>query len=181
MSTVEWTLVFTGLGAVAAFIAAVGVWWAARTFKFNTWLKAQEIYTDDKFTESRETILSGYPVVLQNPSEDDKKHALRVCRKMDELAHLKWYVGKKKIIESWGHQMGKSWIILEKFVSDVRTQDGYLKKWKAFEYLAEEAITKYDLRKLSITLWQSKRDMLRITHELLQIKRDMSQMKRGLW
>ena len=135
-----WTLVIAGLGAVAAIIAVVGVWWAARTFKFNTWLKAQAIYTADKFTESREAILSGYPVVLRVPlSVDDKKHALRVCRKMDELAWLRHYgLSDRKILEAWGKPMGKAWIVLEKVIEEQRSVDA--EKWKNFEEIAIKAI-----------------------------------------
>ena len=141
----DWTFYFTGLGAVAAFIAAVGVWWAARTFKFNTWLKAQEIYTDDEFTKSREAILSGYPVVLQNPNDDYKKHALRVCRKMDELAWLRHYgLSDRKILEAWGLQMGKAWVVLEEVIRE--QQSVHEKKWGNFEYLADIAIRENNLR-----------------------------------
>ena len=143
-----WTLVLTGLRTLATVIAAGGVVYAVKTFMFNTWLKAQAIYTDEEFRKARKVVFAHFGFNKGNPPTFDgpeKEQALIVCRKMDELAHLKWYVSKKKIIETWGHQMGKSWIILEKLVGDVRTQDRYLKKWKAFEGLAKEAITKYGL------------------------------------
>lgn len=145
-----WTLVFTGLGGLAAVVAAGGVVYAAKTFRFNTWLKAQAIYTDAEFGEARGTVFSYFGFDKENPPTFDgreKDHALLVCRRMDELARLKWYVGKEKIIEVWGHQMGKSWIILEKLVDNVRIEDGFEKKWKAFEDTAKEAIEKYNLKK----------------------------------
>ena len=137
----DWTFYFTGLGAIAALIAAVGVWWAARTFKFSTWLKAQAIYTDKDFYNARKAIFSNYPneLVFTDELKDD---AILVCQKMDELAHLKWYVGEEKIIKEWGHQMAKAWKMLEKFVECVRNEEGYLKKWKAFEDLAKKAAKK---------------------------------------
>ena len=143
-----WTLVLTGLRTLATVVVAGGVYFAVKTFRFNTWLKAQAIYTDKEFYKARGTVFEHFGFDKGNPPTFDgleKEHALLVCQKMDELAHLKWYVGEKKIMETWGYQMGKSWIILEKLVGDVRTRDRYLKKWKAFEGLAKKAITKYGL------------------------------------
>ena len=82
----------------------------------------------------------------------EKDHALLVCRKMDELAHLKSYVGEEKIIEVWGIPMGKSWMILgETVVKDERNKDkrnkSPEKKWNAFQHLAEKAIEKHNLKK----------------------------------
>ncbi len=140
-------LVFTGLGATAAIIGAGGIVYAAWTFRFNTWLKAQEIYMDKEFREAREKVL-GYFGCKEKPAFIDKmrEHALLVCRKMDELARLEWYVDKEKIIETWGIPMGKSWIILEKLVHDKRKHDNNENKWDAFKKIGEEAAQKYNLR-----------------------------------
>lgn len=144
-----WTLVFTGLGAAAAIIGAGGIIYALKTFKFNTWLKAQAIYMDKEFYEARKTVLAHFEGFNKNNpptfTAQDRDDALLVCRKMDELARLTPYIKKEKIIETWGTPMGKSWIILEKLVDDVRTQDVNLKKWKAFKDMAKEAIKKYNL------------------------------------
>ena len=61
---------------------------------------------------------------------------------MDELARLEPYVGKEKIIEVWGHQIGKSWIVLEKVVDDERKKDKSSEKWKAFKDMGEETVKK---------------------------------------
>lgn len=144
-----WTLVFTALSAVAAAVGAFGILYALKTFRFNTWLKAQAIYMDKEFYEARKTVLERFEGCNKNNpptfTPKDKDDALIVCRKMDELARLTPYIKKEKIIETWGNPMGKSWIILEKLVDDVRTQDKNLKKWKAFQRLAEKANEKYNL------------------------------------
>jgi hypothetical protein len=154
-----WTLVLTGLRTLATVIAAGGVYFAVKTFRFNTWLKAQVIYTDQEFYKARETVLSHFGFEEESPptfSNQNKDQALLVCRKMDELAHLKWYVGKKKIIETWGLQMGKSWMILKKLVDEVRRQDTHPEKWNAFERFAKIAIKKYSLKKLNQKLAANK-------------------------
>ena len=144
-----WTLGFTALSAIATAVGAFGIIYALKTFRFNTWLKAQAIYMDKEFCEARKTVLSNFPFDKSNPptfTAQNRDKALLVCRKMDELAHLKSYLGEKKIIKVWGIAMGKSWMILKETV--VKDELTHGKKWIAFQRLAEKAIKKYDLETL---------------------------------
>ena len=153
------TLVFTGLGAIAAIIGAGGILWAVRSFKFNTWLAAQKIYMDQEFYEARKTVLSKFPFDEKNPptfSGAKEDQALFVCRKMDEFAHLTSYVGEEKIIEVFGSPMGKAWMILKETVKKECGRASHPKKWDAFKHLAEKAIGKHNLEELNRELWQHK-------------------------
>lgn len=145
------TLVFRGLSAIAAIIGAGGIVYAVKTFKFNTWLKAQAIYVNNEFYNARKDILSHFGFKAPVPSrigQGDEESAILVCQKMDELARLKSYVGKKEIIETWGIPMGKSWMILRETVLAERKQS-HDRKWDAFQRLAEIAIKKYNLEELN--------------------------------
>lgn len=154
INATEVTLFFSTLGAIAAVVGAYGIIWAARAFKFNTWLRAQEIYMDNKFYEARESVFGNWdeanrqPKANASPPDND---ARLVCQKMDELARLADYLGEEKMIEVWGFQMAKSWLILKKFVKAKREKDGF-NKWDAFERLTKKAITKYNLPQLPAAL-----------------------------
>lgn len=141
---------WTAVGAIAAFIAASGVWLAVRQIKFGGWLKAQEIFTHQNFIDAREEILKHFGYDNSIPSrigETDEKSAKLVCRKMDELARLKSYLGKDTIIKTWGYPLGKSWMILKATVEQERI--GHSGKWDAFQHLGDAAVKKLDLETLN--------------------------------
>ena len=150
-----WTLVFVGFGAIAALIGAivaligvVAARCAVKTFEFNTWLKAQEIYTNPDFYKAREAVLSSWDFGQTYPANIrgyERKNAILVCQRMDELARLEPYLKEEKIIGAWGRPMGKSWLILEKFVIKGEREKDDNKKWTPFEELAGKAIKKYNL------------------------------------
>ena len=165
----EWTLFFRALTAIAACVGAVGIYYAARTFRyaaktfrFNTWLKAQAIYVEDKeFYDARTYVLNKFGFDKNNPptfnSETEREYALLVCRKMDELARLIPYVKREKIIETWGVPMGKSWMILENFIIDeINREAPHIMKWTPFEDLCKEAVEKYNLRDWNEQQYQEK-------------------------
>jgi hypothetical protein len=88
--------------------------------------------------------LSRFPFILQNPNDADKKHALRVCRKMDELAWLRHYgLSDREILEAWGNPMGKAWIVLGEVITE--QQSGDSEKWRNFGEIAGKAIEEYNL------------------------------------
>lgn len=156
----EMTLVFSGLATIAAVIGALGLIWAAVTFNFNTWLKAQEIYMDKEFYAAREAVFSLWDqykggsknLETEPPVFTDTAGVRLVCQRMDELARLVPYISKRKIVKVWGFQMGKSWLLSQDFVNKERNRDNPnndgFKKWDAFERLAEKAATKHKLRQL---------------------------------
>jgi len=68
---------------------------------------------------------------------------------MDELARLKSFLGKRKILNAWGYPLGKSWMILELTVHEVRELDAHPGKWDTFQRLGEAAKKKFRLEELN--------------------------------
>lgn len=146
---------WTALGAIAALVAAIGVFIAARQIKFTGWLRAQEIFTHQDFIRARKDILQyfGYEgEIASRIGEADEESAKFVCRKMDELACLKPFLGKHKILDAWGFPLGKSWMILEPTVLKVREIDSHPRKWIAFQRLGEAAKKKLHLEDINRSL-----------------------------
>jgi len=133
------------IGAIAAGLAACGVFYAANQLKLSAWVKAQEIFTDDNFVAARGRIFRRFlvrgailpQIRVPRPRirKKDYKAAMLVCRKMDELCRL-WPL-RRRIISTWGDPLGKSWILLAGLVHRERIRCGNLTKWNAFARLGE--------------------------------------------
>ena len=54
-------LVFQAIGALSAMVGCIAIVLAARQLRFNCWLKAQEIFTEEKFVEARRKVYSRLP------------------------------------------------------------------------------------------------------------------------
>jgi len=149
------------VSAVAAIIATIAVFYAAKQFQFAGWIAAQELFTDTDFTKARTEVLKNFPFSIKpvpylkdktknfTYNRDIKENALTVCRKMDELARLEPYLGSKKIIDTWGYPLGKSWMILEATVNAERKSTYHLAKWNAFMELGGEAVKRLNLDELN--------------------------------
>ena len=51
---------WTAVGAISAVIATRMIYLAKRQLEFSCWLKAQEVFTNDKFVEARKKILQHF-------------------------------------------------------------------------------------------------------------------------
>jgi hypothetical protein len=135
----------TAIGATATVLGAIGVFFAARQLRFQAWLKAQEIWTAGPFVEARESVFSQFDTIPEQviPDDRDDRHALLVCRRMDEFAGLIPYLSKKKALEIWGVPFAKAWLLLASIVYRERDKDSWKGKWRAFEDLGKAALETY--------------------------------------
>ncbi|MCG2718133.1 MAG: hypothetical protein L6408_04780 [Nanoarchaeota archaeon] len=137
----QYDIFWTAVIAIFTAMASIGIYLVHRQLCFESWVKVQDLFTDEKFTSARTKVSS----CLQNPdkvcSRDD---AYIVCRKMDELAHLAPFLGifgKRKVLRFWGVPIAKAWYLLKPFVEQERKElTGWDTKWQAFEDLGERAI-----------------------------------------
>ncbi len=133
------------LKLVATLAAAIGcgaIVITARQLRFNWWLKAQEIFTEEKFVKARANVYSRLPGRTNQLGEDWTDDDFLVCRKMDELARLASCLGlfgsgRKLIIETWKDPLAKSWLALRPLVKE--EQERWSEKWKAFEEFGRDA------------------------------------------
>ena len=138
-ATTFWTMV----GSLASLAGATAIGLAVRQLRFDAWLKAQEIFTDEHFVNSRGAVFARFDD-SQNPWPEVRgADALRVCRRMDEMAHLAGGVGRDKMLDVWGNPIAKAWLLLKPTVEFERTQSRWDNKWEAFKALGEEAVRRH--------------------------------------
>jgi len=137
---------WTAVTAIVASIASLAVIFAWRQLRFNAWLKAQEIFTEKRFVEARGVVLVHYPDPPKQWSKGEKEDAFLVCRKMDELARLKRYLGTRKMLATWDDPLGKCWCVLKPLVLEERHTIKWKTKWDAFEHLGEKAFRRVKRR-----------------------------------
>lgn len=136
----EWSTVWAAVSAGAGVASAIGIRLAVSQLRFDAWLKAQEVFTSDDFVKARASIFAHFDNA-QNPFPPTKgEEALRVCRKMNELAHLSGAVGRDRMLSAWGNPVAKAWLLLEPTVKEERTVSAWDKKWSQFQTLGEEAM-----------------------------------------
>lgn len=144
----EAQLLFQAIGAISALVGCVAIVVAARQLQFNCWLKAQEIFTNDKFVEARRKVYSRLPGRTCELSKEWTPADHLVCRKMDELVRLSPYLGlfgagKRLILETWNDPLAKSWIALRPLVE--KEQERWPKKWSTFQEFGKEAVAQLKL------------------------------------
>jgi len=141
-------LVFQAIGALSALVACIGIAVAARQLRFNCWLKAQEIFTEDEFVEARRKVYSRLPGRTCELPKEWTPHDHLVSRKMDELVRLAPYLGlfgagKRLILKTWDDPLAKSWIALRPLVE--KEQERWPKKWHVFEEFGKKAAAQLNL------------------------------------
>jgi hypothetical protein len=137
------TAIFTG-------IASVGIILAYRQLRFQAWLKAQEIWSADDFTERRGRIFARLDDKDRDWSKEEKSDALQACRKMDEFAGLIPRLPKRIALRVWGVPFAKAWLVLEPIVNEERAKCGWQDKWHAFEQLGTSALRNHpEVRKVA--------------------------------
>ncbi|MFA6126364.1 MAG: hypothetical protein WC699_03575 [Bacteroidales bacterium] len=133
---------WSALSAIFTGIAALAIILARKQLRFDSWLQAQSLFTEETFLIARKEVysLKGRDFKLWNDKE--KEYAMLVCRKMDQLAHLVPFLGKKRVLKTWDNPLAQSWMILKNFVINERgpNEANWLEKWIAFEKIGEEAV-----------------------------------------
>jgi hypothetical protein len=130
---------WSAVGAIATVFATIGIFLALRQLRSAAWLKAQEVFTEKKFTEARGEIFSRLGHNSSHWSEEEKKLAMDVCRKMDELCRLTPFLGRRAIAV-WDDPIAKAWTVLEPLVREERERCRWDTKWRAFEKCARKAL-----------------------------------------
>jgi hypothetical protein len=138
----DWGTFWSAVSAIFTAIAAVSIIVGIKQFKFDAWLKAQEIFMDNDFTDKRAEIYTRLDNLNQPWTTPDKEEAKKVCRKMEELAALVPFLSKKIILDAWDDPIAKTWLVLGPVVKEEQKRCGWPTKWHAFESLGQEAIKK---------------------------------------
>jgi len=136
MDSINWE----AIGAVASAVGSFGIIIAVIQFRASAWLKAQEIFTNPEFVNARTnlfSIIDSKTKDIQDVSNEDK---ILICKKMDEIAHLRFAIGPWKTIKTWGNPIAKAWKLLEKFVEDTQGNEHWEDKWKSFSKIGKHAI-----------------------------------------
>jgi len=142
----DWSTTWAAIGALATVAAVVGIYLTARQLRFDAWLKAQEIWTDDIFIAARGRVFRhlDHPQITWN--SDEKDQALLACRRAEEFCHLAPYFaltparGRRKILQLWADPLAKLWAILEPLVKEERDRASWPEKWSTFETLGKSAL-----------------------------------------
>ena len=140
--------VFNYIMVSCAIIGTGAIFIAASQLYLSCWLKAQEIFTDEKFREARGVVLSHYwqRNKAWTKDDEDKKTRELVCAKMDELARLRPFISWRKILKTWDDPMGKCWDVLQDFIIGEQRKTDWKVKWKAFDKLGKKAFAKVKAR-----------------------------------
>lgn len=138
---------WSAVGALASVAATAGIFFVLHQFKFEAWNKCQEVFTDSDFTDARGRIFSHIKDPDVQWTDEDRKAARRVAGKMDELCRLARFFGRRQMIKVWGDPIATSWILLQWFVQQERTQTGWDDKWEAFVTIGTAAVKKLPTEK----------------------------------
>jgi hypothetical protein len=120
--------------------AACVIFFAIRQLRFDAWLKAQQIVVDDDFRKSRGVVFSYLRPRTAAHSLENKYHFDHVCQHMDELCHLRRFLGTGRVLSSWDDPIGKAWFVLEEWVKKEREITNWPTKWHSFERLGSRAL-----------------------------------------
>lgn len=127
---------------VGEFIAFLELRYVARDRDFHSWLKAQDIWTEEKFVKRRGVIFKRLDNLQAPWSEDETSEAKETCRKMDEFAHLAPFLGVKKVLAVWDDPLAKAWVVLQEIVNKERKDTKWPEKWMGFSTIGQEALDK---------------------------------------
>ena len=148
----EWLAAFlaanwwAGVSALATVAAAVGIVLAIKQLRFDAWLKAQEIFVHDDFTNARGRIFRHLQQTSANWDLEDRIAGMLVCRRLDELCRLTPYFAFRKrqarnvVLDTWVVPLGRLWALLAPLVAAERDKVAWQQKWNAFEVLGREAL-----------------------------------------
>lgn len=127
---------------VGEFVAFLELRYVAKDRDFHTWLKAQEVWTQEAFVNGRGKMFVRLDNLRAPWTPDEEKEGKNICRKMDEFAHLAPFLGLKKVLDVWDDPLAKAWIVLQEIVDKEREATKWPEKWKAFSTIGQMALDK---------------------------------------
>lgn len=128
------------VSALATVAATVAIVVAIRQFRFDAWLRAEELIRS--FHEDRAMVFSRLPSCTAPWSAEDKVHAREVCRKMNTVAYLLRFLPRREVLEHWDDPLAKAWVVLNPIVEEEREHTRWKMKWSHFEKLGTLALQK---------------------------------------
>ncbi len=149
ITTDWWTLVGGVVNCATFVILGIGTYFVARQIKFGTWIKAQDIFMDQKFTDARSKVfgqliedhvpIENFEKLIQQ--EPHKEHGMLMCRQLDGFARLigRWGLSEKEACNVWGNPLMKAGKLLHPLIKEEQKQCKWDSKWAAFEKLARKA------------------------------------------
>lgn len=139
--SLPWEIILQAISTVSTILAASIIIFAMKQLRFEAWTKAEKMFVEDKFKESRKIIFSYLVTTKEQHDEQDIEHFFRVCQSMDRLCHLEPFLGKY-LFSNWYDSIGKAWFVVQKYVQKERTICDDATKWKAFERIGSKALKK---------------------------------------
>ena len=147
----NWSFLFNALTAISAAVGSIAFIFAVVQLRFNSWVKAQAIFNEQKFVDARGVILNRYGCDNQEWTDKDKRNALLVCRRMDELARVVPFMRKKTALNAWDDPIGKCWDVLKDLVKEEQNCICHWReKWMAFENLGKKALARVKKREKKV-------------------------------
>jgi hypothetical protein len=137
-SSGNWGLGWDMVSALATVGATVAIAIAIRQFRFEAWLRAEELIRS--FHEDRAKVFSRLPSCTGSWSPEEKAHALEVCRKMNTVAYLLRFLPRREALEHWDDPLAKAWVVLKPIVDEERVRTHWKSKWRHFEIWGERAL-----------------------------------------
>jgi len=131
--TFEWGTFWSAVGAIFTAVASIAIFLGILQLRFDAWVKAQEIFTEDEFVDARTKLFKRLDNPHQPWTDAERENATKVCRKMDEIARLVPFLSKKITLDAWDDPFAKAWFILEPVVREERERCDWSRKWKAFQ------------------------------------------------
>ncbi len=143
VAIMESSTIWTALDSIAAWVSSIAIVVAVYQLWFNAWLKAQDVFTEDSLVSARKAVFAHFDDPQQPWPDPRSNDARKVCRKMDEMAGLVPFLGRKKVLQVWSNPIAKAWLLLKPTVDEERCTshwDGKQPKWRKFEELGKDAV-----------------------------------------
>jgi hypothetical protein len=140
LSVVQSGVFWSAVGAIATVFLTFAIFLTRHQIRLQSWLTAQEVFTNAAFTKIRGRIFAKLDEPTRSWTDDQRNDAMELCRRMDELAWLAPFVGKRLLMKVWGDPLARAWLILEPTVEQERAKTGNSSKWGAFERLGKKAL-----------------------------------------
>ena len=141
---------WSALGALATAAGAIAILYTAKQLRFQAWVKAQEIWTSERFTIERGKIFSRLDTLPALWTPEDKGIGLDIYRQTEEFVRLApfftlapffaRYFGERQMQAVWGDGFAKTWVILAPLVIEERKKTAQPTKWDAFEWVGKDAL-----------------------------------------
>jgi hypothetical protein len=136
LSSTSWS----GVSALGSLLGAGAILYAARQFRFQAMMKAQELFNQEWFRTARSTLFARLDESPRSFSESERREALVILSHLDEFARLESYIGRRRLIQIWGDPLAKAWILLEPLMADERIRAHAPEKWDVLASVCKRAL-----------------------------------------